>query len=304
VQPQREHFILYLLDALFLSIVVSLDQNNKERCISTKTRGEIMKTGLYENISDVEYHKGNDGHLSSSQLKYAYKNMGLFKAMTMEGMERYDSNVLKFGRAAHCFILEPEKFDSTYMVFDDSGDMRRKENKEARKEFEAKAREVKRELLNLSDYEKIAAMSMAVQNYEPARGLLSGGVAEVSGYYSLGDIDLKVRPDYINHEKRVIVDLKTSRDASLQSFTRDFKWNFHYDLSAAMYLDGVKKITGNDYEYYFVVVEKEAPYSIAVYKLSEDSRKFGESKYLEALSKIALCRDTKEYRLQNRVQEI
>lgn len=263
-----------------------------------------MKTGLYENIPDWKYHKGGDGHLSSSQLKYALKNPGLFKAMTMDGLVKYDTAALKFGRASHTFILENDKFEGEYMIFDDSIDMRLKKSKELKKDFEEKAKKLKRTVLPLSDYEKIVSMRHSILEYKPAGDLLSeDGVAEISGYYEMEGMKLKIRPDWLTKSNK-IVDLKTSRNASLDSFGRDFKWNFNYDLSAAMYMDGMKRITGEDFEYYFIVVEKEPPFSTAVYSLSTKSFDMGMSKYLEAIAKIALCRDTKTYRLQNRIQEI
>ena len=71
-----------------------------------------------------------------------------------------------------------------------------------------------------------------------------------------------------------------------------------------MYLDGLKHHTNNDYEYYFVVVEKEEPYSVAAYKLSDESYQLGRNKYRKAMEKIVQARETNNYQLQTRIEEI
>jgi len=264
-----------------------------------------MLDGEIKKMPDWKYH-GNDTHLSSSQLKYALKDMNKFNSYVNEGMNRFDTPALTFGRASHTFILEQDDFVRNYAIFDDSMDMRLKASKEAKKAFDIEAKKGKKEVIKKSDYTKIQHMFMNISNYSPASELLGGGEAEVSYFYRQKEfgLDLKVRPDYINHDKKYIVDFKTSRDASFASFSRDFKWNFNYDLSAAMYLDGLKHHTNNDYEYYFVVVEKEEPYSVAAYKLSDESYQLGRNKYRKAMEKIVQARETNNYQLQTRIEEI
>jgi len=263
----------------------------------------MLQVKEVKGLPDEDYH-GNSTHLSSSQIKIAYKDLNKFHASVYEGLQKYDTNALKFGRAAHALILEPKTFNNKYAIFDDSMDMRRKESKEIKKDFLESIKGTGQELLNASDYDKICKMTEAVEKYAPAKELLSGGDAEVSYFFNNGELDLKIRPDYINHTTKTIVDLKTSRDATEYSFARDVKFNFHYDLSAAMYLDGIKRYTGEDYSYYFVVVEKDEPYSIAVYKLGEETLKFGKQKYEKALEKIIQAKERSDYRLQTRIQEI
>ncbi len=149
-------------------------------------------------------------------------------------------------------------------------------------------------------------MRVNIETTQHAAELLTGGEAEVSYFYTNKEfgLDLKVRPDYINHEKGYILDLKTSRDAGIDSFKRDFTWSFNYDLSAAMYIDGISHYTGKQYDYYFLVVEKEAPFSVAVYKLGEESYAFGRNKYRKAMEKIVQAKETNTYKLQTRIQEI
>tara|TARA_R100001530_G_scaffold132537_1_gene105041 strand:+ start:54 stop:857 length:804 start_codon:yes stop_codon:yes gene_type:complete len=266
---------------------------------------DTKKPKEIKNMPDWKYH-GNDTHLSSSQLKYALQDMNKFNAMVNGDLGRYDTPALAFGRAAHTAVLEYEKFDSLYAIFDDNMDMRLKASKEIKKEFDIASKAKKLSVLKKSDYLRICQMRLNIDKYSEARDLLNGGEAEVSYFYTHKNfgLDLKVRPDYVNHELGYIVDFKTSKDASMGSFKRDFTWSYNYDLSAAMYIDGLYHYTGKIYDYYFLVAEKEDPHSVAVYKLGEESYDLGLNKYNKSLEKIIQAKESNVYQLQNRIQEI
>ena len=46
---------------------------------------------------------------------------------------------------------------------------------------------------------------------------------------------------------------------------------FRYDIQASWYLDGLKTITGNDYDFLFVVCEKSRPWNVQTYRLDQES---------------------------------
>ena len=65
--------------------------------------------------------------------------------------------------------------------------------------------------------------------------------------------------------KDVIVDLKTTQDASAEGFSKSV-YNFSYHLQAAIY----KELTGAS-EFYIIAVENTAPHNICSYQLSQDA---------------------------------
>jgi hypothetical protein len=101
---------------------------------------------------------------------------------------------------------------------------------------------------------------------------------------------LKVRPDALSVAHPVIVDLKTTRDASYSGFIKAIQ-NLHYHLSAAMYLEGVNQCREllehtRHFAYtkfVFVCVENEPPYPTAVYELAPEYIELGKVLYRRAM---------------------
>ena len=80
-------------------------------------------------------------------------------------------------------------------------------------------------------------------------------------------------------DKKVIIDLKTTRDSSPESFRRS-AYNYGYDRQAAFYLDGFKAD-----EFWFLVIEKESPYRVGIYKASDEFIEGGRQKNQSLLKK-------------------
>ena len=62
-----------------------------------------------------------------------------------------------------------------------------------------------------------------------------------------------------------------------------------------MYLDGLAEVGHTARDFVFVVQEKEAPYTVAMYRLSEESIEEARMKYRDALKLYAECRDRDEW---------
>lgn len=107
-----------------------------------------------------------------------------------------------------------------------------------------------------------------------AGDLFTGGVAEQSILFEHDGVDCRVRPDYMSVDKNVMVDLKSSADASERGF-RSSCAKYRYHVQHAMYSAGLMSETQHWPDFYFVVFEKKAPYPAAVYKLNEDAINHG-----------------------------
>lgn len=89
-------------------------------------------------------------------------------------------------------------------------------------------------------------------------------IIEVPGFWE----GQKCKPDLRIPSLKLIVDLKTTSDATPESF----KWSakkFMYHLQARHYLDVASKIDSFEYEnFIFVVCEKTAPYNVFLYEVA------------------------------------
>jgi hypothetical protein len=114
-------------------------------------------------------------------------------------------------------------------------------------------------------------------------------IGEVEGVKFKGKADALV---YNPIEKEnMLIDLKTTKDP-LHTFERNFKWG-NYPRQAALY----SHLAGVD-SFYFVVVSKQFPYDVGIYKLSEETRSLGWSKLIKSINKykdIFVNGTTKEY---------
>jgi len=158
-------------------------------------------------------------------------------------------------------------------------------------EWEAfQAASVGKYAVSQSDYNNMLNMVAALKNHRLAKNLMEFEDRELTGIWNDVDNKLwcKIRPDLISHSNRMIVDLKTTLDASQDKMNRDiFKYSYH--VSAAWYKYGAKQITGHDYNFVIVAVEKEPPYGINCYRMAGMTITAGWRKISESLGDLADC---------------
>lgn len=89
----------------------------------------------------------------------------------------------------------------------------------------------------------------------------------------------------------VIVDYKTSEDASLNGFTRSVR-KHRYNVQGAMYTDAVQTLRlGSDtpIKFIFIVQEKSYPYLCEVYELAEEDIEAAREQYLSDAEVYKTC---------------
>ncbi|MBX6392168.1 MAG: PD-(D/E)XK nuclease-like domain-containing protein [Burkholderiales bacterium] len=197
-----------------------------------------------------------------------------------------------FGTAFHTALLEPERFGQTFVVAP-KFDRRTKEGKAAAEAWEAE--NAGKTALTAEQMQAIAAMARAVQGHAGAAQLLVHGLAEMSAFWIDQEtgIECKCRPDFLSMAGETItgiVDVKTCSDASADGFARSIA-TLGYDVQAAFYQDGLKALTGRTIPFYFIAVEKDAPFAIAAYKASNEVIEVGRAKYRAALQLLGWCRE-------------
>ncbi|QIG65628.1 hypothetical protein [Salmonella phage PT1] len=141
-------------------------------------------------------------------------------------------------------------------------------------------------------WDQLHAMASAVHAHPAAGSLLTScpGEAEKSVYWidATTGVLCRCRPDWWRDDN-VIVDLKTTEDASPEGFAKSMA-NYRYDVQAAYYLDGVQQATGKRPKaFVFIAVEKKAPYGVGVYVLDSESLQLGRAQYQHDLRVYAEC---------------
>lgn len=250
---------------------------------------ETVKSGIYPNISNADYHAG--AGLSSSDLKLLARSP--LHYINSKNTPRAETPSMKLGTAVHCAILEPDRFKNEYIQAPEL-DKRSKAGKEAWTELENSGKII----LTAEEYNKALEMSSAVHKHALAGKLFTGGTAEQSVYwrqpvfYNNTEILCKCRPDYVKNIKNgtLIIDLKTTRNAATHAFKRQAFWDLEYHVSAAHYMTGLKAVIGKTPDaFIFVAVENEPPYAVSVFRASDEFLERGRVKAEEMYELYAKC---------------
>lgn len=198
---------------------------------------------------------------------------------------------MAIGSAVHTHVLEMQKWDATYTVAPDGLDRRTKEGKAAWAQFEAES--VGRTVLSRADADLVMQIGRAVYSHPAAAMLLQlPGKAETTWMWTdeATGLKCKCRPDWLTDDGGLIVDLKTTEDASPAGFRKSIA-NWRYFVQASWYLDGVQAATGRRPEQFiFICVEKKPPYAVAVYAADAEMIEAGAKQARLDLDKLALCK--------------
>lgn len=239
-------------------------------------------------ISNKEYRK-HEG-ISKSDLHILTKSPAHFK-YAMEHRVENDSAALLFGRAAHKAVLEPETFCNEFCI-EPELNKRTKEGKQAYELFllENEGKDV----ISKKDAETVLGMRDAISKHKFASKLLTG-VYEKSFFWkdeATGEM-CKCRPDCITKigDQYICVDYKTASDAETTAFMRSAIQN-GYDLQAAMYTEGLKANTGEDFMFVFVAQEKKPPYAINILQADEFFIREGSILFHDLLEIYHNCKET------------
>lgn len=135
-----------------------------------------------------------------------------------------------------------------------------------------------------------AGVSHSVVVDPEASRWLSGGVAEQSFVWVdrlTGEL-CKVRTDYYIESEGVLSDLKTCEDARPEAVSRAIA-RYGYDVSAAMYMDGVEACGKPAKKFVWVFAETVPPYAVRCYEASPALLDRARRKYRAGLDQFSFC---------------
>ena len=242
---------------------------------------------IVRNLPNSDYHAGEEiSHSGIVQLLKSPEHYLQYKSGKNE-----PTPAMEFGSAFHAYILEPEVFAKEYF-FAPKFDKRTKDGKELAAKWDEE--NVGKRPLSTDQIEALSAMRTAVFGHTGAARLLFEGEAETSLFWTdeYTGLQCRIRPDWMREDG--IVDLKSCITASKDGFAKAIA-NMGYDIQAAFYIDGMKAVTGKTVDFFFVAVEKTAPYTTACYKASQEMIEVGRAKYRGALELLKWCQENKQY---------
>lgn len=248
-----------------------------------------MQTGIYAGISNDEYHGG--AGISKSGLDVLARSPLHYwaKYLDPDRVKQEPTPAMRLGTAIHTAVLEPDEFAKRHHVAPVC-DRRTKDGKAAWESAIEHALQAGADLISADDYATCMAISQQVRSHPTARKVFGMGQAEMSCYWTDDETGLlcKCRPDWLGLP--LVVDLKSTDDASAQGFQRS-AFNYRYWVQAAWYMDGIEQATGQRPDaFVFAAFEKSAPYACAFYFADDAMIEMGRKEYRKLLRVLADCK--------------
>lgn len=221
-----------------------------------------MKNEAIEELDADTYHANSA--LSNSQTLKIGRSVAHFLESKANPP---DSDAMAKGRAVHTLALEGRKaFEAEYMYPAPDQDDRRTK---AGKLWLARAEKDPRQIIRSSEADEVERINDALHDHPNAMRILRGPSVKNEVSYFAQDpeypFDIRARIDAI--APNYIADLKTTRDASENGFTRsvsrygyDHQWVFYSRVLDALGLEVPKT-------FLIVAVETAPPYAIGIYEL-------------------------------------
>ena len=236
-----------------------------------------MDKQIIAKLKQDEHYYGDYGKqfLSNSDISVLLKNPSLLRK------DKPKTTAMVIGGYFHTAILEPDKLKSFKIIQSST------RNTKAYKEMSGG------EICLLQhEVDKIELMQEAIMDNKICRELIRAPFDldthveyEVPGYTEILGNNWKGKADVINHEEKLIIDLKTTSDID------KFKWSaskFNYDSQAYIY----SSLFG--YEMLFMVIDKET-LQIGLFDCSPDFYSSGEDKVRKATDAYDLFYKTEDF---------
>ena len=240
-----------------------------------------------EIITNAEYH-GRKTHLSSTNVRTFNKNKKQFEyGLTHELVKQ--TKAMADGTAVHSFFLERDKFNTDYVTKPADIKLNTKVGKEWAQEHQGKIIIDSEFSNNLLEMEKSFMDSPAKLIYD------NKGQTELSYFWD--DLVLvrgKCRPDWISDDGNIVVDVKTTIDASPKGFQKSIS-NWGYHLQLGWYLRGLRKLGLPAKEFIFIAIEKTPPFCVGVYSADQNMINFAMKEIDQLMPEIQTAMMSNEF---------
>lgn len=272
----------------------------------------IKSFSLREVSRDSEEWRAAKGYISKSGLVALKVSPDHYK----NGEPYVETPEKIFGKMYHCFVLQPEQFEKEYFVFDEQNainaiiakgqsegkDIQKpRATKEYKEWYEGQMSAADGKILVEQDqFLRMTAMKDKLMAHPYAKMLLTKGIAEqgILGEIEtpVGKIGIKLIPDYRKDIKHIVVELKTTADASLDGFEREaVKYDYH--IQAAFYSDMVERFHKDQraVKFIFIAQEKKKPFAFNLFECSPQFIGQGRYEYEMLLQLYKYCYDNDKW---------
>jgi hypothetical protein len=226
------------------------------------------------------------GSVSNSQLTTLKRSVAEFyqRYILNSWPDKEESDTLRLGSLVHCLALEPSKVHEKFAVAPDvKGNT--KEGKAAKAAFAETIQG--KTIVSSGVFDRAQTCLLALREHAEASAILqfakrSDAMIEKPIHGEWNGVAVAGTPDLVVLELGLIVDVKTTSDASPAEFSKSVV-NYGYHRQAAMYLELCQQAYGMADRFLFVVVKTTDPFEVAVYDLNFQALRQGRSELIELI---------------------
>jgi hypothetical protein len=264
---------------------------------------QATKTGFTSRLPAEVYHALPG--ISITRLKELQVSGLHYQYRLMHGKE---TTALTLGTAAHCAVLEPERFAHEFAAWSRRADNGNLCPRKGQYWDAFVARNAGKTIITEDDMNTALTLANAVRGDPVAMRYLASGDAEVSMQWQLRveslalgrsvSVNCRGRADWLTRidGEHYLVGLKTATARNFPSMA--FSWAAYrlgYHMQWAFYQDGYKTLTGVRPKVKEIVVESTAPHDVVVYDITDDVLEKGREDYEALLRTLVDCESRDEW---------
>lgn len=199
-----------------------------------------------------------------------------------------ESEAFDLGKAAHALLLEGD--DRMQVI--DAENYRTKAAQEARDA----ARAAGKYPVLAAQYADVLAMRQAaleaIEQCSDLSGMkMADGKPEQTVIWQEGGAWLRCRPDFLTDDRKIVLDYKSTTDATPATFQRQMV-RMGYHFQEAFYSRGIAAVTGEAPAFVFLAQENTAPYRCSFHACGPSLRQIADAEIDRAISVWTRCMET------------
>lgn len=246
-----------------------------------------MQQGEMHSLSFKEY-RSKTNYVSVTELKtfdespYTYYK----KYLLHDKMEQKRNASFTLGTLVHCLILEPEKYESEYIISDIRRDTRTKAYQDLLLEAQDKT------IITQAEYDKAKEIADNAKPFLP-----SEFIAEASFLYEGENFHTKVKSrfDAYCDKTNIIYDIKTTNDLPTADNVLKTILNLKYHWQVAFYWDIFYAVKGFEPEgFEMIFCQTNFPYAVCSFRMDSSVIDVGHYEYKKSHKKLSLALQNKD----------
>jgi len=232
----------------------------------------------------------------------SYSSLKQFKRSPLHFMEyrtaaKADKDAWIFGRLLDCLLLTPDQVEKEFAVLPVAVKLK-DVGRELYDSYKATCDRVYARpnvtIVTAEAWKQATTMRDVIWGHTTAKKIIER-VTDVQCQYTWKDkkTKLKITGRFDGEGTDMIFELKTAQDADPDAFFKD-AYKFDYHIQCATYLEAMAR-KGKFPNFWYIVIEKTAPYGISVFRPSDEYIELGKKELRKLLDRFKYCMDENKF---------